>query len=407
MLRRTPLYETHLKYGAKMMPFAGYELPERFPYGSIREHMAVRTACGLFDTCHMPEFICRGPGALDSINYLFTNDYSDLRIGSARYGMMCWEDGGILDDLIVHRLAEDVYLVPMNAACRESDFRWIQDHIGGDPAAAELQDRNAAGPAAAERRQWEIADPVGTESRQPGSIGPAGAEWIDISDDVGSLALQGPLSEQVLRKVADPELIPQGRFRFTWPAEIRGMQALIARTGYSGEDGFEIYVSAGRIAELWELLLEAGREDGLMLCGLGSRDTLRIEAGMPLYGNDLDQTVSPVEAGLRYGVKLDAGDFIGREAILKRGEAPPVRRIGLRVTGDGIIRGGHDVYRNDEKIGKITSGTFCAYVNAAVGMGYIAEKSAVPGLTVSVDVRGKRVGAVLTELPFYTPPYRK
>lgn len=357
-----------------MMDFAGYRLPVRFPEGSIREHMAVRTACGLFDTCHMPEFICRGPEALQCINYLFTNDYSDLRIGSARYGLMCDENGGILDDLIVHRLAEDVYLVPVNAACRESDFQWILQHTGRSGS-------DAAG------RRFD-------------------AEWTDISDEVGTLALQGPLSERVLVKVTDPAGIPQGRFRFSRSAEIGGIPALIARTGYSGEDGFEIYVPAGRIAELWERLLEAGREDGLQLCGLGSRDTLRIEAGMPLYGKDLDRTVSPAEADLDYGLNLQSGDFIGRQAVIDR-YPPAVRRVGLKVTGSRIIRGGQDIYINEDKIGRMTSGTYCAYVDAALGMGYIRTEYAVPGQKVCVDVRGKAVEAVVTELPFYIPPYKK
>ena len=363
--RKTPLYDAHVRRGAKMEAFGGYLLPMQFQSGIRREHMAVREACGLFDVSHMPEFLCRGPRALDALNYLFTRDYSDLRTGSIRYGMMCREDGGILDDLFVHRLEQDTWMITMNTATRERDFQWIREHTANMD----------------------------------------GVEWKDISDETATLDLQGPEAENALRQLTEAENIPEGRFQFKSNATVGGCPALIARTGFTGEDGFEIYTRAEDAEKLWELFLDECRfTHGMYACGLGSRDTLRIEAGLPLYGREMNESLTPLDAGFDYGIEPDKKtEYIGRDALLRQREAggSSVRLVGLRVTGRGIIREGHVLYRGERAVGTVTSGTFCAGLNAALAMAYVQPECAAPGTALEADVRGRRVKAVVEELPFY------
>lgn len=331
-------------------------MPVQFKAGVKAEHMATREAAGLFDICHMGEAIISGPKALEAINTIFTNKYDSLKIGSARYGMMCREDGGILDDMITFRLDEDRYFVCINAGTREKDVAWIKAHS-------------------------------------------CGADVEDISDVTGALALQGPKAEKILSKIAPADGIPQKYYTFTQNVDIHGIKCLISRTGYTGEKGYEIYPPMDKAVELWELIMEAGKDEGLLPVGLGARDTLRLEAGMPLYGNDLNEDITPLEAGLGFGIKLDKEDFIGKKAIEEKGT--PYKRVGFKVKGRGIVREHEDIYIGDDKIGYTTSGTYCAYLKQPLAMGYVKEKYAEVGTLMEADVRGRRVEIEVTPLPFY------
>ncbi len=352
---KTPLYEKHVAAGGKIVPFAGYLLPVQYPAGVIAEHMAVREKCGLFDVSHMGEVLFEGPDALANINRIFTNDYTKMEAGRVRYGLMCYEDGGTVDDLLVYKMRDDKYYVVINAANRHKDVAWINGHLSGD------------------------------------------VKFSDISDDIAQLALQGPASDKIIARVTSA--IPQKYYSFLDNVEVAGLKAIISQTGYTGSKGYEIYVAAEEGEKLWDALLAAGAEDGLIPCGLGARDTLRLEASMPLYGHEMDETVTPLEAGLSFGVKLDK-DFIGRDALVAKGD-PARERIGLKVTGRGIIREHQDVYFRDKLIGHSTSGTHCPYLGGGYAMALVEKGAVSLGDTVEADVRGRRVAAEVVEMPFY------
>ncbi len=355
---KTPLYETHVKYKGKIVPFAGYLLPVQYESGVIAEHMAVRTACGLFDVSHMGEVVCTGPDALTNLNRLLTNDYIGLQDGQARYSPMCNEAGGVVDDLIVYKVRDDCYFIVVNAANKDKDFAWMQEHVFGD------------------------------------------AIFTDISGEVAQIALQGPAAETILRKLAAEEAIPQHYYSAEFHRQVGGIDCIVSRTGYTGEDGFEFYLAPGEAPRLWELLLETGRDEGLIPCGLGARDTLRLEAAMPLYGHEMDDTITPLEAGLGMFVKMTKDDFIGK-AVLEAKGAPSRRRVGLRVTGRGIIREHAEVYDGTTRIGVTTSGTHCPYLKAPAAMALLDNAYTAAGTAVEVDVRGRRVAAEVVKLPFY------
>ncbi|HPE15505.1 MAG TPA: glycine cleavage system aminomethyltransferase GcvT [Oscillospiraceae bacterium] len=358
MDRKTPLYDIHLKYGGKIVSFGGYLLPVQYGSGVIAEHMAVRTKCGLFDVSHMGEILCEGPEALTEVNRLLTNDFTDLTIGAARYSPMCNERGGTVDDLLVYRTGETRYLLVVNASNREKDFAWMQAH------------------------------------REK-------ADFTDISDTVAQLALQGPLAEKILLRLADQNDIPEKYYTFKAGRNVGGVKCLVSRTGYTGEDGFELYCAAGEAARLWELLLDAGRGDGLIPCGLGARDTLRLEAAMPLYGHELSEEISPREAGLGIFVKMKKpSDFIGKAALEIAG-APARRRAGLKVTGRGIVREHMPVFAGEAQVGVTTSGTHCPYLGYPAAMAILNKDAYAVGKTVEVEVRGRRVEAEIVPLPFY------
>ena len=357
MERKTPLYAEHVKLGGKLVPFAGWLLPVQYS-GVIAEHNAVRTACGLFDVSHMGEIFCTGKDALANLNYLLTNDFSGMENGQARYSPMCNENGGVVDDLIVYKKTDESYLLVVNAANREKDYAWMLSHQSGEAA------------------------------------------FSDISDTVAQLALQGPKAEAILRKLAAADDIPAKYYSCSFGRTIAGVGCMISRTGYTGEDGFELYTAADDAVKLWRLLLEAGKGEGLLPCGLGARDTLRLEAGMPLYGHEMNETVSPREAGLGIFVKMQKTDFVGKAALEARGK-PVRKRVGLRVTGRGIVREQQDVYQNGKKIGETTSGTFCPYLGYAAAMAILPLEAAEAGTQVEVDVRGRRVRAEVVKLPFY------
>ncbi len=358
MERKTPLYDTHGRYGGKIVEFGGYLLPVQYGTGVIAEHMAVRTACGLFDVSHMGEITCRGKDALRNLNHLLTNDYTNLADGRARYSPMCNEQGGVVDDLITYKVRDDTYFIVVNAANREKDFAWMKEHALGDVV------------------------------------------FTDLSDQVAQIALQGPKAQEILEKLVSGEQIPRKYYSAVFQGRIGEMECVLSRTGYTGEDGFEIYLAAENAEKMWDLLMETGRDQGLICCGLGARDTLRLEAGMPLYGHEMNEQITPLEAGLGAFVKMGKEEFLGKKALAQRGE-PTRKRVGLRATGRGILREGLDVVAGDRKVGITTSGTFAPYLKQSVAMALLDAATTKPGTAVEVDVRGRKVAAEVVPLPFY------
>ena len=358
MERKTPLYETHMAAGGRIVPFAGYLLPVQYGTGVIAEHMAVRQKAGLFDVSHMGEVIFKGPDALQNLNRILTNDFTSLAVGKVRYSAMCLEDGGMVDDLIVYRLGETLYLVVVNASNREKDVAHMRKYLSGD------------------------------------------CEFQDISDSVAQLALQGPAAPAILRRLMCAEDVPEQYYSCTLDAEVSGIRALVSRTGYTGELGYEIYCAPADAPVLWEKLLETGASDGLIPCGLGARDTLRLEAAMPLYGHEMDESVSPLETGLGFAVKLTKDGFVGREALLA--QAPPSRmRIGLAVTGRGIVREHCPLFKDGVQIGVTTSGTHAPFLGRGIAMALVGTGSCAVGDTAEAEVRGRRITVEVVPLPFY------
>ncbi len=358
MEKRTPLYEAHVRAGGKMVPFAGYELPVQYETGVIKEHMAVREQAGLFDVSHMGEIHCQGKDAIANLQHLLTNRYDNLSDNQARYSPLCNEAGGILDDLIVYRKNEEDYLLVVNAANKDKDYQWIVEHKFGD------------------------------------------VTFTDESDAYAQLALQGPQALAILGKLTDEAQIPKKYYRANFDAQVAGVPCMVSKTGYTGEDGVEIYLPADQAVPVWEALLDAGKEEGLIPCGLGARDTLRLEAGMPLYGNDMDESVSPLEADLGFAVKMDKEEFIGKDALLAAGDLTR-KRMGFKVTGRGIVREHAYVFAGEQEVGRTTSGTHCPYLGYAAGMAMLDIEQAKVGTKLTADVRGRRVEMEVTALPFY------
>lgn len=356
MEKKTPLYDTHVECGGKIVPFAGYLLPVQYQ-GVIAEHNAVRNDAGLFDVSHMGEITCTGKDALANLNYLLTNDYTTMYDGQARYSPMCNENGGVVDDLIVYKVRDDQYFIVVNAANKDKDFAWMKAHAFGD------------------------------------------AVFTDISEEVAQIALQGPKAEAILRKLTNEEDIPEKYYSCHFHRTIGGMDCIISRTGYTGEDGFEFYLAAADAPKFWNLLLETGKEEHLIPCGLGARDTLRLEAGMPLYGHEMDDEISPRETGLGIFVKMQKEDFIGKKALEEREITK--KRIGLKVTGRGIIREHMDIYAGEKKVGVSTSGTHCPHLGYPAAMALVEKEYAQIGTKLQAEVRGRRVDAEVVKLPFY------
>jgi len=354
---KTPLYDRHAALGANIVPFAGYLLPVQYS-GVIEEHEAVRGKAGLFDVSHMGEILVYGRDALRNINKMFTNDFTDMQDGMVRYTLACNERGGIVDDLLVYRFSEERYMAVPNASNRRKVFDFISGYLSGDTMAE------------------------------------------DLSDGYAQIALQGPRSLDVLSRLAAGSDIPAKYYSFTSGKKVAGAVCLISKTGYTGEQGYELYCSPHDAPGLWDSILEAGKDFGLLPCGLGARDTLRLEAGMSLYGHELNEDITPLEAELEFAVKMTKEDFVGKEAILSRG-APVVARIGLKVTGRGIVRENCPVYAGEKKIGTTTSGTFLPHLKGAYAMAYVDKNYANIETVVEAEVRGKRIAAEIVPLPFY------
>ncbi|HYJ78957.1 MAG TPA: glycine cleavage system aminomethyltransferase GcvT [Longimicrobiaceae bacterium] len=359
-LQHTPLHAEHLRLGGKMVPFAGYEMPVHYPAGITAEHQAVRTAAGLFDVSHMGEFEVRGAGALDFVQHVTTNDAARLEVGQAQYSTLPNEQGRLLDDLLVYRFA-DRYMLVVNGSNREKDFAWVSQFAGR-----------------------------------------FGAELRDRTDDIALLALQGPRAEEILARLTDQDLPAIRYYRFA-EGVVDGVPAVISRTGYTGEDGFELYVPAADAAGLWRRLLEVGAADGLTAAGLGSRDSLRLEMGMALYGNDLDEGRTPLEAGLGWVVKLDKGDFVGRDALARqKEEGVATRLVGFRLRERGFPRHGYAVTVDGHPAGEVTSGTLSPTLGVGIGMAYVPAAAAKPGTELGIVIRDRAVPAEVVKPPFHT-----
>jgi aminomethyltransferase len=360
-LKRTPLFETYKNYGAKVIDFGGWELPVQFS-SILEEHEAVRTQAGLFDVSHMGEFIIEGKDAESLINSLVTNDVTKVAVNQAQYSAVCYPDGGTIDDLIVYKLADEKFMLVPNASNIDKDYAWIEEHLKGD------------------------------------------VTLKNISDETALLALQGPKAEGILQKLTDTDLSQISAFHFAVSTVAGLSDVIVSRTGYTGEDGFELYLAGDKVVELWEKLLEAGKEDGLKPCGLGARDTLRLEARLALYGQELTKDISPLEAGIGFAVKVTKeGDFIGKEALAKQKEEGLTRRIvGIEVTGRGIPRTGYKVFSaGDEEIGVITSGTQSPTLKKSIGLALVSTEHAKIGTELKVEVRNKKIDAVVVKSPFY------
>lgn len=366
-LRMTPLYDAHVAAHGKIIDFGGWALPVQ--YSSIlEEHRAVREHAGLFDVSHMGEILVTGPGAIEAINRLITNDCSGIAVHQVMYSPMCYPSGGVVDDILVYRINESDYWLVVNASNTAKDFEWITANI---------------------------TDP--------------NVKVTNISCTVAQLALQGPIAQSVLAKVCDADL---GQVKFYWclpDVKVAGCDCMVSRTGYTGEDGFEIYCDPKHAIHVWDSLLEAGAADGLIPAGLGARDTLRFEAGMPLYGHELSPEITPLEAGLGYFVKLEAGDFIGREALAAQKAAGVQRRVvGLDITGRGVAREHYNVLTpGGEPAGTVTSGVFSPTLNKALAMALVNIAYAKAGTELAIDIRGKAVPATVAKTPFYKKAYRK
>lgn len=358
MEKKTPLYDCHEASEGKIVPFAGYLLPVQYKSGVIKEHMAVRKAVGIFDVSHMGEVIFRGNDAFENIQMLVTNDCSRMTDGQVKYSPMCNGQGGVIDDVLIYRINEDEYLVVVNAANRDKDVEWMKGNFYGD------------------------------------------VRLSDISDEMSLIALQGPLSKAVLSKLTNEEKLPEKYYTFISSIDISGIDCMVSKTGYTGEDGYELFCENRDAVRLWNLLLEAGEEYDIMPCGLGCRDTLRLEAGMPLYGHEMDESISPLEAGLGFAVKMKKEDFIGKRGILARG-TPMKTRVGLKITGRGIARENCEVFYQDKEIGRTTSGTHSPYLGYPIAMALVDVDYSTIGTKLLVDIRGKKVEAEIIPLPFY------
>ncbi|HLJ80416.1 MAG TPA: glycine cleavage system aminomethyltransferase GcvT [Ktedonobacterales bacterium] len=360
-LKRTPLYETHKALGARLVEFGGWEMPVQYS-GILEEHRAVRERAGLFDVSHMGEFRVEGAGALAFLQSLIPNDVSRLADNQALYSQICRPDGGTLDDLLIYRRGEGRYMVVVNAGTTPKDWGWLSQHAAG-------------------RDDLTLTN---------------------ISDETALLALQGPLAPQILQPLTDMPLSEIVYYHFR-PGTVAGSDCLISRTGYTGEDGFELYCAPASAVALWNTLLEAGKPAGLLPAGLGARDTLRLEAGYCLYDHELTEDITPLEAGLGWSIKLNkAADFIGKQALVEE-KANGLRRklVGIELRARGVPRAGYDILKNGERIGAVTSGTMAPTLGRAAAMGYVPPADAQMGAEIGVDIRGKLTPAVIVPLPFY------
>ncbi|HVN85579.1 MAG TPA: glycine cleavage system aminomethyltransferase GcvT [Candidatus Binatia bacterium] len=356
-VKRTPLHDAHAALGARFVEFGGWEMPVQYS-GIIDEHTAVRTRAGLFDVSHMGEIEIAGPAAFDTCQQLTVNDVARLHDGEAQYSLLCLPNGGVVDDIMVHRLAVDRYLFCVNASNADGDFGWMHEHRG-----------NAA--------------------------------VINRSNDFALLALQGPRATAILARLTTLPLDRIAPFGFA-EGEITGQHALVAHTGYTGEDGWEIYCAPDRVRIVWDRLLEVGAKDGLVPCGLGARDTLRLERCLPLYGHELTTETTPLEAGLGWVVRLNKGEFIGGDALREQKRRGLARKlVGFELTEAGIPRQGYPIVDDGNVIGCVTSGTKSPTLGKAIGLGYVPAASANVGTKLAIEIRGRRVAAVTVQLPFY------
>ncbi|MBI2001077.1 MAG: glycine cleavage system aminomethyltransferase GcvT [candidate division NC10 bacterium] len=357
-LKQTPLNAVHRQTGAKMVPFGGWDMPVQYR-GILDEHKAVRGAAGIFDVSHMGEVEFRGPAALEAVQRLTSNDASRLAVGQVQYSALTTEAGTFVDDLTVYKFADDHYMATVNASNIDKDFAWMRDHTKGN------------------------------------------VEIRNQSDETALIALQGPRAVEILRKLTPLDL---AAIKYYWFArgKVLGQEAIVSRTGYTGEDGFEVYLKPGYAAALWNALLEAGQPFGLLPCGLGARDTLRLEAKMALYGNDIDDRHTVLEADLGWILKLEKGEFIGKPALAKQ-KAEGVRRrlVGFEMAGRGIARSHYKILKNGQPIGEVTSGGPAPWLNSNIGLGYVLAEHSAVGTAFDILIRDNPVPARVVPTPFY------
>ncbi len=355
-LLKTPIHPLYAKYGAKTIDFGGWDLPVQFA-GIKAEHEAVRTDAGLFDVSHMGEILVKGPDSTSYLQYLLTNDIEKIKIGKAQYNIMCYETGGTVDDLVVYKKSETEYILVVNAANTDKDFEWMVKNIRGDVSVT------------------------------------------NVSSEYGQLALQGPNAEKILAKLTDVDLSSISFFGFVEDADVAGVKTIISRSGYTGEDGFEIYMPSADAGKVFEAILA----EGVAPIGLGARDTLRLEAVLALYGQELSKDITPLEAGLNFAVKLKKeADFIGKEALIKQKEAGLNRKlVGIELIERGIPRHDYPVFLNEEEIGIVTSGTQSPTLGTNIGLALIDTAYTEIGQEVEVGIRNKKIKAKIVPTPFY------
>lgn len=359
-LKKTPLNEQHRAAGGKMVDFGGWDMPVQYEAGVIAEHMATREKCGLFDVSHMGEIFVEGEDAIDFVNRITTNDVTKLVDGQAHYSALTNEKGGVVDDLLVYRFDQDKLLLVVNASTTDKDWEWITSH---------KRDENVT--------------------------------LTNASADYCQIAIQGPLAREIAQKFTDVNLADIKYYHFTVDT-FNGVNAIISRTGYTGEDGFEIYADRDEAVRLWKDFLDYGERFGILPCGLAARNTLRLEAAMSLYGHEITDDISPLEAGLGWICKLNKGEFIGRDALLKLKEEGLKRKlVGFEVTDRGIARDEMDVYVGDEKVGYVTSGSPAPYLKKNIGLAFVPTEFAKTGQEITIDVRGRKLKAEIVPTPFY------
>jgi aminomethyltransferase len=358
--KKTPLYEIYQDYNGKTIDFGGWDLPVQFS-GIKEEHEAVRTKAGLFDVSHMGEIEVKGKDALPYLQKMLTNNVAKLKDYACQYHAMCYENGGTVDDLVLYKRNEEDYLLVVNASNIEKDYEWLTQHAEGE------------------------------------------VEISNVSDEYAQIAVQGPLAEQITQKLTETDLSEITFFKFREGVSLDGKEVLISRTGYTGEDGFEIYCRPEDAADLWKAVLSAGKEDGIVPCGLGARDTLRFEARLPLYGQELSKDITPVEAGIGFAVKPDKDeDFFGKEVLKKQKEEGASRKlVGLEMIDKGIPRTDYEVFKDGEKIGFVTTGTQSPTLKKNVGLALIDSKYKDLDTEVEVQVRKRRLKAKVVATPFY------
>ncbi len=359
-LKRTPLNARHRALGARMVPFGGWDMPVEYS-GITDEHLTVRARVGLFDVSHMGEVEVAGSDALEAVQRITSNDASRLEVGQAQYSALTTHDGTFVDDLLVYRLADAHYLLVINASNVAKDAAWIKQEIAS------------------------VGDAVSVNS----------------SGRYALLAVQGPRALEVLQPLTGVELDSIGYYWFA-SGEVASVRATISRTGYTGEDGFELFVSPQSAEQVWNAVLEAGASAGIKPVGLGARDTLRLEAAMRLYGNDIDETTTVLEAGLGWVVGWDKPAFNGREALVRqKAEGVSRKLVGFEMVERGIARQGYEVYRGGDKVGTVTSGTMTPYLKKAIGMAYVPVEASAAGTEITIAVRDRRVAAQVVKMPFY------
>jgi aminomethyltransferase len=364
-LNKTPLYERHVALGGKIIDFGGWALPVQYT-GIIEEHLQTRSAAGLFDVSHMGEITVKGPDALGFLQYVLTNDLAAAASCQTIYALMCYPDGGVVDDLIVYKRGDQDYLLVVNAANTDKDYAWLLE-------------------------------------QQSGRV-----ELRNVSADFAQLALQGPHAAEILQSLCDFPLDELSFFHFRDAVPLAGLPVLLSRTGYTGEDGFEIYTRPELAPALWDLLLDAGRAWGALPVGLGARDTLRFEAALPLYGQEISESITPLEAGLGFAVKLGKQRFIGRDALIAQKEQGlRRRRVGFELTGSGIPRSHYDVWAEGQRIGFVTTGGYAPSFKKSLGLALVDSTFAQLDKEIAVSIRDRLVPAKVVKLPFYAKKYRK